>query len=354
MLLLTDRPKEALRLKQAIGDVEPCTVVTLTEPPGTPSHHAALICDVALDSPAAVAAARTVLARHRGASRAPLLHLSRRHGDAALAQARAIDATATLSHTASHAQILFTLRRMIDAVQGAGGRGAVAVDPAVAAEMLAAGAAFSDLFDAARQTRPVTAESLEQGGYAVMAAVGGGRIGAWLDMVRNYDDVTYQHCLLVAGLAAAFAIRLGLSLKGQRLIVQAALAHDIGKASVPQSILNKPGPLSEAEAAVIRTHPTVGHDLLARQGGFNPQLLDIVLHHHEYLDGSGYPHGLSGGAVSPLVRLVTICDIYAALIERRSYKAAMSPEAALAHLVGMGDKLDASLLKAFHRVVEGG
>ena len=89
-----------------------------------------------------------------------------------------------------------------------------------------------------------------------------------------------------------------------------------------------------------------------RQGGFDPQLLDIVRHHHEYIDGSGYPDALSGERVTALSRLVTICDIYAALIERRSYKAPMPPRDALATLAAMGGKIDAGLLRAFRELVE--
>ena len=185
----------------------------------------------------------------------------------------------------------------------------------------------------------------------MIAAVGGGRIGVWLDVVRNYDDITYQHCLLVAGLTAAFASRLGMTRRSQRLAAEAALIHDIGKAKIPRAILNKPSPLSGAELAVMRTHAALGHEMLVRQGGLDPQMLDIVRHHHELLDGSGYPDALRGGAVSPLVRLVTICDIYAALIERRPYKAPATSEAAMSILADMGPKLDTGLVKAFRAVV---
>ncbi len=222
---------------------------------------------------------------------------------------------------------------------------------AVTARTREAASAFGGLFEAARRGRPLAAAALDQGAGAVMAGVGGGRIGAWLDVVRSYDDATYQHCLLVAGLAAGFAARLGVTVKGQRLIAQAALVHDIGKAVIPHAVLNKAGPLSPAESEVMRTHPQVGHDMLVRQGGFDPQLLDIVRHHHEYVDGSGYPDALAGERVSPLSRLVTICDIYAALIERRPYKAPMPPREALAVLAGMAGKLDAGLLRSFHGLV---
>ncbi len=351
MLLLTDRPNDGLRLRQALDAVEPCTLVGPGQSVAPSPDHGLIICDVTFDEPGAMATFKAVLAQHRVDPVVPVLCLARYQGPDAMAQAEAIGATAVLPRDASDAQILFTARRMIGLGRAAGRRPA-GDDPAVAASAREAAAAFGDVFGAARRGGPISAAALEQGGGSVLAAVAGGRIGAWLDVVRNYDDVTYQHCLLVAGLAAGFAARLGLTMKSQKLIAQAALVHDIGKAVIPQGILNKPGRLSVAELEVMRTHASIGHEMLVRQGGFDPQLLDIVRHHHEYIDGSGYPDALSGERVTALSRLVTICDIYAALIERRSYKAPMPPRDALATLAAMGGKIDAGLLRAFRELVE--
>ena len=85
-------------------------------------------------------------------------------------------------------------------------------------------------------------------------------------------------------------------------------------------MLDKPGKLTDEEMAEIRQHPRLGYDALAAQGGFPPEMLDVVLHHHEFLDGSGYPNGLSANQISDIVRLTTIVDIYAALVEKRAYR----------------------------------
>ena len=350
MLLLTDRLNDGVRLRQVLDAVEPCTLVGPGQGAAASPEHGLIVCDAALDDPGALAALRAVLAHHRVDRGIPVLCLSRDQGPDAMAQAELIGATAVLPRDASDAQILFTAKQMIGSLRGSARRHA-GLDPVVAASAREASAAFGEMFEAARRGRPVPTAALEQGGTAVMAALAGGRIGAWLDVVRSYDDVTYQHCLLVAGLAAGFATHLGMTMKGQRLIAQAALVHDIGKAAIPRAILNKTGKLSRAELDVMRTHATIGHDMLVRQGGFDPQLLDIVRHHHEYVDGSGYPDALSGERVSAMSRLVTICDIYAAMIERRSYKAPRPPREALATLVGMGGKLDVGLLRAFHGLV---
>lgn len=351
VLLLTDRLKDGLLLRQVIEAVEPCTLVGLGQGAAASPDHGLIVCDAALDDPDAVAAVRAVLAHHRIHPGIPVLCLARSRGPDAMAQAEAIGATAVLPRDASDAQILFTARQMIGSGRTAP-RPPAALDPGISASAREAGVAFGGMFDAARRGRPLAMAALERGSTAAMTAVAGGRIGAWLDVVRSHDDPTYQHCLLVAGLAAAFAARVGVTMKRQRLIAQAALLHDIGKAAIPHAILNKPGPLSPGELDIMRTHATLGHAMLVRQGGFDPQLLDIVRHHHEYVDGSGYPDALRGDEVSVLARLVTICDVYAALIERRAYKTPTPPREALATLVGMGGRLDAGLVHAFHGLVD--
>ena len=172
-----------------------------------------------------------------------------------------------------------------------------------------------------------------------------------MDVVWQFDDATYQHSLLVAGLCAAFSLKSGLTSNHQHLLLQAALLHDVGKARVPTGILNKSGGLSKPEMDVMRTHPALGHAMLAGQRGISPVILDVIRHHHEYLDGTGYPDRLQGRQISDYVRIVTICDIYAALISRRPYKAPMPPLQALAVLTDQGVKLDTNMLKHFEATI---
>ena len=101
---------------------------------------------------------------------------------------------------------------------------------------------------------------------------------------------------------------------------------------------------------MIRRHPRLGYDALAAQGGFPPEMLDVVLHHHEMLDGTGYPNGLRGNQISDIVRLTTIVDIHAALVEKRAYRLPFTHAKAFMMMEQMGDKLDQQL-KAFRPVV---
>jgi HD-GYP domain-containing protein (c-di-GMP phosphodiesterase class II) len=139
----------------------------------------------------------------------------------------------------------------------------------------------------------------------------------------------------------------------QRRLARAALLHDVGKAFTPVAVLDKPGKLTDAEMDEIRKHPRQGYEALAAQGGFPPEMLDVVLHHHEFLDGTGYPDGLTANEISDIVRLITIVDIHAALVEKRSYRMPFTHAKAFAMMEEMGDKLDRQLLQAFRPVALG-
>ena len=178
-------------------------------------------------------------------------------------------------------------------------------------------------------------------------------IGAWLGSIRAHHAGTYQHCLMVTGLATAFGQELGFSPADVSTLTVAALLHDVGKAKVDPSILDKPDRLTDAEMAVIRMHPVWGEEYLRDQPGFSHAVRDVVRHHHEYLDGSGYPDGLRSEDIGDLTRIVTVVDVFGALIQRRSYKPPMPAGEALAMLQAMAaaGKLERALVTAFGPVV---
>ena len=101
---------------------------------------------------------------------------------------------------------------------------------------------------------------------------------------------------------------------------------------------------------MIETHPVAGYEVLKENAAISPEILDAVRHHHEYLDGSGYPDALCGESISDIVRILTISDIFAALIEHRTYKPTMSREKAFEILLGMKGKLERPLVDAFREV----
>ena len=207
--------------------------------------------------------------------------------------------------------------------------------------------AMASVFDMAHSGIMPELQKLKDDTHQIADALAECGLAQWIDKVRQHHSATYQHCLIVTGVAVAFGQSLGFNDKDIERITLSGMLHDIGKALIPLEILEKPGPLTPEEWSVMQTHPQLGRDILDKAGGFDPEMSDVVAHHHEYLDGSGYPDKLVGDEISDIVRVMTISDIFGALIERRSYKAEMSGEKAFEILSSMKSKLDMPLVKAF-------
>lgn len=219
------------------------------------------------------------------------------------------------------------------------------------AEGLAAGhAALERLFSFASGGTRLTQYELYDTGDTVIDTLAETGLGRWIDAVRSHHSATFRHSLLVTGIAVGFGQALSMRQEDLRRLALSGLLHDIGKSAIPVELLEKPGPLTQEETAILREHPNLGRDFLTRQGGFAPEMIKVVAHHHEYLDGSGYPDGLMGKSIPDLVRIVTISDIFAAMIERRAYKAAMPNEDAYAYLATLSGKLDMALVSAFRPI----
>jgi len=209
---------------------------------------------------------------------------------------------------------------------------------------------LKNIFSAACLGAPIESGVMQAASSAVVSQLEEQGLSAWVETVRMHHSQTYQHCLLVTGVAAAFGQQIGLGEADRRRLSHAGMLHDIGKARIPLAILEKPGPLDSDEWAVMRKHPEYGRDALDTASDLSAEMLDIVVHHHEYLDGSGYPHRLQGKEISDFVRIMTISDVFGALIERRSYKPPLSADAAYQILLDMGPKLDRDLVRAFKPV----
>ncbi len=348
MLILTDRAKGGLAIYDYLTRDSRCQVVALHQAQAQPLEHTIIVCDVDVGNMTSVRLLRGALRHHRVDANIPVLFLTRDTSRFTAALAVSLDATELLCCNERPAVILAATERLIHTYQSRkkGARRPASVTEARASD---AKSALAGCFDAVKRGEPVSVAELDRGAGVILRAIKQTNIRSWLDVVWQFDDVTYQHCLLVAGLVGAFSLKLGLT--SDHLLLQAALLHDVGKARIPPRILNKSGALSKPETDVMRTHPELGHVMLAGQRGVSPVILDVIRHHHEYLDGTGYPDRLRGRQISGYVRIVTICDIYAALIARRPYKAPMPPQQALAMLTDLGGKLDRDLLKGFEAVV---
>ncbi|ODS91823.1 MAG: hypothetical protein BGO83_26390 [Devosia sp. 66-14] len=198
------------------------------------------------------------------------------------------------------------------------------------------------LFEGMLSDAPVSLQAVSQAAAGVLASVRAVGADAWLASVRRHHEGTFQHCLLVTGVAAGFAKGAGLGGGQAAALMNAALLHDVGKAVIPRHILDKPGKLTAEEFEAVKLHPGAGFDYLSKQGNVSALVLDAVRHHHEALDGSGYPDRLRGAEIGPLTRILTVCDIFAALVETRPYKEARTPLEAINVLIDMsiGSKVD--------------
>ena len=183
-----------------------------------------------------------------------------------------------------------------------------------------------------------------------LSAIRSDGLGEWISAVQGHHSHTFRHSMLVTGYTIAFAKQLGASAEEHALLGISAMVHDVGKVRIPLSILDKPGKLTRDEFALVKKHPVYSRLILSGRPEIGPDVLDLAVHHHEYLDGSGYPDGLSGDEISRHVRMLTICDIYSALTEERAYKKAFSSRQAYATLLEMGGKIDKDLLQKFRPV----
>ncbi len=150
-----------------------------------------------------------------------------------------------------------------------------------------------------------------------------------LARLKTADDYTYMHSVAVSAMMVALAKQLGLSDAQTRSSGMAGLLHDVGKVAMPPEVLNKPGKLTEAEFTLIRTHPVQGIRLLKATPDVDPVALDVVLHHHEKMDGTGYPDRLKGDQISLYAKMGAVCDVYDAITSNRPYKAGWDPAESL-------------------------
>jgi putative nucleotidyltransferase with HDIG domain len=150
-----------------------------------------------------------------------------------------------------------------------------------------------------------------------------------LARLKTADDYTYMHSVAVCALMIALAKQMRLSEAQTRSAGLAGLLHDLGKAATPPQVLNKPGKLTPAEFEVMKRHTVDGHRMLQKVGSLDPVALDVCLHHHEKVDGSGYPEGLKDEEISLYAKMGAVCDVYDAITSDRPYKAGWDPALAL-------------------------
>jgi len=163
-----------------------------------------------------------------------------------------------------------------------------------------------------------------------------GNAMVYLTRIKTKDDYTFQHSVAVCSLLVAFCRSQGMDAETMQLAGIGGLLHDIGKVRIADAVLNKPGPLTTQEFAQMKGHVAEGASMLRQAEGFHPISIQVAEQHHERFDGSGYPHGLAGNAISQIGQMAAICDVYDAITSQRIYSRPMSPHQATAKIFEWG------------------
>ena len=192
---------------------------------------------------------------------------------------------------------------------------------------------YAHLFEDAKQRNRDVIESLAQA-------------------VEAKDAVTSAHLRAVSRLAQQLAFQVDRDIAEADDFVFGCLLHDVGKIGVPERILMKPGPLTDDEWVVMRQHPDTGARVVGPLG-LSDTVLDIVLHHHERWDGSGYPFGLSGSDIPLVSRIISVIDSYDAMVSNRCYRPGLPHSEAISRLVqSSGTQFDPEVVKIFIPIAE--
>jgi putative nucleotidyltransferase with HDIG domain len=212
--------------------------------------------------------------------------------------------------------------------------------------------AVTSMFNDARMGKAIKAEAAMQFVDEIAASVVRNE-GALISLVRlkTKDDYTYMHSVAVCALMVALAKELGLSDAETKQAGFAGLLHDIGKAAIPLDVLNKPGALTEDEFTLVKLHPERGHALLVQANITDKVALDVCLHHHEKMNGMGYPHKLKADEISLFAKMAAVCDVYDAITSNRPYKAGWEPGVSLQRMAQWADHFDDRVFKAFVKSV---
>jgi HD-GYP domain-containing protein (c-di-GMP phosphodiesterase class II) len=343
----TDQSQELARILRSVSEVD---TVSTSDLPDTPAEQiSGIVVDINLRSAESVQRVRNKLRgqAYRAMPRLFVLADALHHGSM---QAWALGATDTISRPFDAQGIL---QRIQAAFPDSHGYDETDRGKALNRGVAAAHEVMVKIFNKLPAGVPLKFSDIVEAENKILKAMKHASLRQWLTAVGCHHKDSYRHSLFVTGFAVAFAQHMGMREDDQRRLTRAALLHDVGKAFLPVAILDKPGKLTEEEMGEVRKHPRLGYDALAAQGGFPPEMLDVVLHHHEFLDGSGYPDGLRGDRISDIVRLTTIVDIYSALVEARAYRVPFTHAKAFATMEQMKDKLDPHLLQAFRPVTLG-
>ncbi|QGU95595.1 HD domain-containing protein [Clostridium bovifaecis] len=204
---------------------------------------------------------------------------------------------------------------------------------------------FNDLLEGDRRNLKKSLNMVEE---LVEDIVNQNSININLYEVKAYDNYTYIHCVDTSVISIYLGNCLGLSKLEIKELGVSAILHDIGKIEIPNEIINKESGLTENEFELIKRHPIYGKEILEKSGLFSERIVNGVLHHHERVDGKGYPYGLEGDSICDYGKIITVSDVFTAVSANRSYRKKFDPKEAYELILsGMGNRFDRKIVEKF-------
>jgi len=171
--------------------------------------------------------------------------------------------------------------------------------------------------------------------------------------LKSYDEYTYHHSLSVAVLSIAIAQHMKMDKDELNRVGMCAMMHDIGKVAMPLNIIQKPSHLDNDELSIMKAHSLAGYDYLKKNGIGDEELWRVILFHHEKMDGTGYPMGITGDKIPLISRIISVADVYDALTSNRPYREPMQPSEAIEYIMGgAGSSFDFEIVTAFTKKLE--
>ena len=222
-----------------------------------------------------------------------------------------------------------------------------ALEPVKQKALTSAVASFGKCFDQVAHGGPIPLDDIKDSCQHICQAAELGGLDNWIAALDEHHDYSFRHSMFVCGSLTYFAQSMGIRGAELEQLTVGGLLHDIGKSQIPLAILDKPGKLDDREWDIMRQHPVHSQEILRRENDLDADMIAMALYHHEKLDGTGYPDGLSKGQINDHVRLTAIADVYSALIDKRSYKGSMTSEEALEMMSGFKGHLDMDLMREF-------
>ncbi|ABE41632.1 HD domain-containing phosphohydrolase [Rhodopseudomonas pseudopalustris] len=351
LLLASDRRDQSADLARILAGIAEIETISTAQLPDVPSQNlSGIVVDINLRSAESVQMVRRKLlgGGYQPIPRLFVLADELHHGSM---QAWALGATDTIARPFDPRDLLARIRAAFpDPSETTEAARAEAMSKGVAA----AHSVLVKIFDRLPAGQPLTYHDVIRAEAPILKAIKRSSLREWLAVVGRHHNESYRLALFATGYAVAFAQHLGMREEDQRRLTRAALLYDVGKAFVDVGVLDDLDGLQGERLHKFREHPRRGYEALAAEGSFPRETLDVILHHHELLDGSGYPDALHGDQISDIVRITTIVDIFTSLVAPRKNHVPLMPLHAFSRMESMGDKIDQRLLQAFRPVPLGG